>query len=374
MDLTEQISALIQGHLGEIRSRLEVKGVSQDILVSVFQSDDSNSNPLPKRRMLGSNTAKASTSVGSKTGGKATISNDTDSKPSSENQYGPPKDKYPQDFSKGQVVLVMNYTARSHALFGDFKTTYSNFKDMYLTLNKNLYSPNSRLVFGFGWILKVKSKVDELKAELKAQGIKFREVDMEVYLAEVKAAELKTEEAPSIDDSPSESEEEQQPPSPPPKTKKSSKPAPVKAKKVSKAAPAKTKKTSKVVDSPPKKNKIAKNDWGNFEDDNGFVFTKLPIGKKGRKMIVAVGYQNPEPSDVEEGLATVLPFDEGLEEECADRGHKYLTEDMIETIRKYDQALSDELQELMERDDAFDSEDVDESDDGIDEDGSDSDE
>jgi hypothetical protein len=97
--------------------------------------------------------------------------------------------KYPQDYSSGKVVLVLNYLGNSgkssaHALFGDFSKTYSKFKDSFLKTS-TFTSYNPGLKFGPGWVIKIKTKLDEVKKALKKEGIKFREVEYADYLKEV---------------------------------------------------------------------------------------------------------------------------------------------------------------------------------------------
>jgi hypothetical protein len=54
-----------------------------------------------------------------------------------------PREKFPQDYSDGSVVLVKNYYRdKSDTLFGDFKNLYSRFREEHLT--KERYIPSSR--------------------------------------------------------------------------------------------------------------------------------------------------------------------------------------------------------------------------------------
>jgi len=75
----------------------------------------------------------------------------------------------------GEVMLVTDYGPKSHALFGDTKTLENVLKNMpWIRFNRNL-------VFGKGWVIRDKERTGELRAALKAKGIKVKEISREKY-------------------------------------------------------------------------------------------------------------------------------------------------------------------------------------------------
>ena len=80
-----------------------------------------------------------------------------------------------------KLFLMLNYSDKSHALFGDFSTLpFSKFKSNYIDKQKWL-SPNLRLAFGEGWIITVKNKLDDLQKAMKLSNIPFRAVDRKSF-------------------------------------------------------------------------------------------------------------------------------------------------------------------------------------------------
>lgn len=374
MDFNKRVIDIAHEFSEEIAQRLRIKGVDESIIEYAISGSDEPSSP-PPRRMLK----------------PVTEDHSSHSHTQSDNGYTP-REKFPQDYSNGDVVLVTNYSPKSHALFGDFKETYKNFRTTVLLSEKDLFSYNEKLVFGPGWIIRNKSKLDFVKAQLKRKSIKFREIELDAYLAEVqnpKKSSNEVEEEPESDvDSPSEAESPEETssseaesdvdePVPEPakavsKSKAKTKPEPPKAepkksdKTSSSGKTSSTKTPSKKAD-PPKedksKSKISKNEWGNNESD-GIVYLRLPIGKNGKDLVTAIGYQDPVPPKGAKGLETVIPFEEGDEELTTLK--RCLTRDMLSKIEKYDDILASQLQQMFDREDEEDDELVDSDDDSDD--------
>lgn len=231
------------------------------------------------------------------------------------NEQYTPTEKTPQDFSGGEVIFVKNYTKNSHALFGDFRLKqYREFKDTYLKQNAKF---NPKLRFGVGWIVyKDEEKVRDFSLQLKKYNIRYREVEYEKYNEEIKQKMQTKVQAINIDDNISEIDVpdiEEEPP----------------------------------CLSPTSIN-LSKNKWGNETDDNDIVFKNIPIGYNGSLELVAIGVQDTEPEDGDEELDAVLPFYGDYEDYCKTKNYKILTRDMIENIQKYDNDLSEALQEIMD--------------------------
>lgn len=83
------------------------------------------------------------------------------------------------------VIIVLNYTMRTHALFGDFGGVYKRFKDDFMQPFPYLsYNPN--LVFGAGWILTQKDRLSSVIGALKKYDIPFLKVPRNVYADEIR--------------------------------------------------------------------------------------------------------------------------------------------------------------------------------------------
>jgi len=147
--LATEITSLVARHMGKVRDKLQDAGVSKKIIDSCIESTSST-------------------------------------------------DKYPQDYSDGKVVVIENYGAKSHALFGDFGKTYSSFKDKHLKGDKN-YSYNQNLRFGPGWILMNKEGIGELCKALKKAKIKFQRIENDDYVASLQK-DSKTKKSSDSDD------------------------------------------------------------------------------------------------------------------------------------------------------------------------------
>ena len=331
--LRNAITEAVDAQLSALRQHLIDSGLEADVVDTHLGSfKGAAKSPPPMRRMLGPNKSKD-------TGGKAPV------KISDTKDPGNSKDKLKRKFEDGEVVLVLNYGAKSHALFGDFNKTHTSFKDSFLK-ETSWIKPNGRLAFGFGWVVMQKAKLDEVKQALSEYSIEYREVERKDYEKEIRSGQKSK--AKSVSETEEGSEDEST------EVKVKSKTKPEKEK--PKAAPAKkaappAKKAKPAKKEEKEKPKAVKNDWGNIEEPNsGFIFMMLPVGTKGKKVPVAVGWQDPDADEDQKGLASVLPFDEELEYECTQKKWRYLTEEMIETIRGSNPDLAGRLEEMRTRD------------------------
>jgi len=238
-------------------------------------------------------------------------------------------------------ILIMNYTSKSHALFGDFAKKYLNFKNGFL-LPTQWLKPKANLAFGFGWIIIDTSKVSVLQSEMKKRDIPVRIVERSAYEDELKVDNQETDvqdiEQSQPDDEESMSEEL---PRLLGNKEKTSKPKDDPKEKTSKPKDDPKEKTS----NPAKKLNISKNDYGNHEECNtGFVFKKLPLGKNSTPVVI--GYQDKE-SDMT-GLDSVLPLDDEQQEVCKDKKWRYLTMDMVEELMTTSKDVAEKLKEILE--------------------------
>jgi len=112
--------------------------------------------------------------------------------------------KLKEKVKKGEVTIVLNYTPKWHALFGD---TIS-IKDELHRLNgeetgaKRLAAYGPKLDFGPGWKIQDKKRLDEVEKMLKDKEIKYRKVERDDYKKEL------MQNAGNADDSDNESDNE----------------------------------------------------------------------------------------------------------------------------------------------------------------------
>ena len=270
------------------------------------------------------------------------------------------QEKYPQDYSDGSVVLVLNYGPASHGLFGDFKQLYAEFKNVFLMKKNNNgqsdYAFNSGLKFGPGWLLKNKAKLPELKKALRLNRINFREVEFNEYLEEIIAASAKKSVTPknlpqknvtiaktvtptnSTSTTTNKSTSTTTNKSTTPKTA-TTKPLPLPIK------------AQQIIQSINGDVSLVMNAWGNFEDEeSGFIFMMVPIGKGGADEPIVIGAQHPSPPKGTKGIDTLVQLSNDYREECEKRGYKYITLDIIEIIRKKNKTLASKLEPLIQED------------------------
>lgn len=223
-----------------------------------------------------------------------------------------------------EVVVVLNYGPKSHALFGATQAI----KDKLMALNpgqgekgKKLVGYGKNLFFGPGWVVMDKERIGEVTDMFTAEGIAFREVERGEYEKETGVGGATN----------SETKEEE----PKPIKAEPAKPSSVKA------APLKSV-TSGL--------KAKKNSWGNFEEENtGIVFLDLPVGVAGRLTKVAVGFQNSDADSSETGLSSVLPLTEEMVQQCEENKWRVLSDEIMGALEKKNKSLCSELTEMRSR-------------------------
>jgi len=354
MSITNTITQFIEEELSRARSKLLELGVSEEIIDQVFNSSENGEEkiaPMPTRRMLGSTSTTTTTSSQEDRPTKANCT-----------PQNAPESLAQKWVGKPDVVLVLNYTDKSHALFGDFAKTHLGFKNDYLK-QQNWLIFNQSLAFGPGWVIRDKTKVGELRKALKSKNIAFRELEKDEFVKEL--TKTVTEISESVEDEPKSTKKVE-----PPKSKSKSsetKTSETKSKTVkepevhkekTEVKKTETKEVKKTevkkpeVKVEPVASKITKNQWGNFvHGPSGLVFKKLPIGEKGKLVLCIIGYQDPEPEEGETEIDTVLPLTSDHLEEAAKNHSKYtiMTEETIKKVRNVDKDLADQLQDIQTR-------------------------
>lgn len=382
--LREYLTEIVSAEISALRDHLISSGIDEDVIDKCLSSFKAPSST--QRRMLPPNAS--------------------DSKREPARIIDAGSASLRQTHNGDEVIIVMNYGAKSHAVFGDFNKTYVKFKDEYLKKTPWI-KPNGKLAFGFGWVVMNKDKVGEIESALKDKNIPFRKVDRKEYEKEIRSKQ-KSEGSTEEEDSDSEPQEVVKPPPPakkskadktpveadepkakPPakKTKKvdepKANPPPAKKAKEPKSKPPPAKKTKADEPKPPpakkagnskdsesgggERLKATKNDWGNNEESaTGYIFMMLPIGTGGKKLPVAVGWQDADAKTSVKGLASVVPFNSELEEECAKKKWRYLTNEMIGIIRSSNPQLAKDLETMKSKTVAVndDDTDVDDEDEG----------
>lgn len=301
------------------------------------------------------------------------------------------------------IVIVLNYTSKTHAIFGNTKDIKN--KLMALNEEKKLVSYNANLSFGPGWVIMDMKRLSEVTDMFDENNIGYTQVDKDNYemgkaapkaenvpkkaKAQTEKVAAKSKKAQDETDystftlvqlkslltdkglpttgkkdelverlKNSENGEENNEEEEKPALKKS-----VKKVASSKQTSTKTaaKKTAKAKDDsiknrdPPKsKNtgaqtlKATMNDFGNYEEkDTGIVFYELPVGTNGTKQKVAIGIQNTESE--ESGIDSLNPLTEEMIEECDNKKWRYLTDDIVKSMKKKDEDVYERLVALQAR-------------------------
>jgi hypothetical protein len=348
---------------------------------------------------------------------------------SAPNVYTPKPKPYKVDHKGNDVIIVLDYGEKSHAIFGDFAKIYKTFKDDFLKPSSFMRF-NKNLAFGAGWILTDKDKLSELKKMLKEHGIDYRELSRTSYEKEIKKNKgtdqepVEPEEEEDLVDSEEEGSSEDKPKKKPTKGKEKVEPKkPVKkedlvdseeegssedkpkkkpTKGKEKIEPKKPVKKEDLVDSEeegssedkPKKKptkgkekvepkkpvkkggKPTKNDWGNLEEPiTGFIFKVLPVGDGPKGKPVVIGVQDKKADKKKNrGLESVLSLSEKDIQTCAEYKWSHLTQKIIDEIKeegsKKSKVLASSLQNIIDKDNDSDSdeegpEDGDESDEDV---------
>lgn len=357
MSITENTNTLYEGFftlVASLRQRMENEGISQEVVDKIIGSpSEGETVSVPQGRFLQPNTSAPISNA---------TKNNTNEKAKAD---ATATNKAVSWIGKTEVVVILDYSDKENAIFGDFVKAYNSFKDKYLKDN-HWFRYHNKLVFGAGWRMLDKTKMPELRKAFKAANIPFREVTRKDYEKESSSGKS----TPNIEEV-SDNEETVSPPKvvqtvakkeaakpevksiPPKKGVKEAPKVDVKPEPVKPLA----KKGAKVVDEPaPEKRKILRNGFGNFEEaETGLVFIKLPVGAGGKLVNVCVGYQNPEPEKGETGNETIFALTKEHIDAAIAGSHKILDDEMIEKVRekgedeeKYKE-LADQLDDISVR-------------------------
>jgi|SRR5579862_272849 hypothetical protein len=231
-----------------------------------------------------------------------------------------------------KIVLIVDYSSKSHALFGNFDKSQvlANFKNDVLSKN-NWLKFSQNLAFGAGYTI-VKNKIDELRSFLEEYKIEYRELSFEEFKKEGVNQDNTKNSTHSIS------------------TKDNIKKESIDNIKKESIDNAKNEDNNinneiTINISPQKKNqkKITRNKWGNFENSDGFVVQKLFI--EGRSEIIVIGKQNTTLDYDVKGIKSVILLSEDLKHR-AKKQYKYLDNEMIKKIKKTDKDLAEELSSI----------------------------
>ena len=214
-----------------------------------------------------------------------------------------PKSKYAKDHDK--VILISDYSPKSQALFG-ISEQHKTFKNKYLS-NNGIF--NNRLKYGKGWCFKINENVSK---ELKKYDIEFQTFNKEEYEKLLDSETVKEEHEGYEERDEYEEHEEYE--------ERDENEEHVVYDFLSNSETPNT-----PEDKVPDKSTVKKNKWGNLEDENGYIFKKLPIGKKGEMGVVVIGKQNHD---------YIAKLTEKQSELCKDNNMRSLSKLLLIRIKK----------------------------------------
>lgn len=233
------------------------------------------------------------------------------------------KEKKTLPFEDGKVTIVLNYSDKTHAVFGDTKPHRKNLMD--LNRPKKFLSFNPRLAYGPGWVIMDKSRVDDVVNCLTVAGLEISTIDR----SEIDGVPVETAET-----DPSPPEDEQVVPEPEPEPE----PEPIK------------KRRSSLKSASGSSTDDTINDFGNCYDEKvKAVYCRLPIGVGGRNVKVVVGLQDFESEET--GLASVIPLDEKTKKLCTRYKMKTLATEIekLDLLAESDPEIYQQLSDLYSR-------------------------
>jgi hypothetical protein len=239
--------------------------------------------------------------------------------------------KFPYNWEE-KIVLIVDYSSKSHALFGNFDKSHINFKNDVLSKN-NWLKFSQNLAFGAGYTI-VKNKIDELRSFLEEYKIEYRELSFDEFKKEgINQDNTKnnTDSTHGTNSTHGTSIKDN--------IKKES------IDNIKKESIDNINNEITINISPQKKNqkKITRNKWGNFENSDGFVVQKLFI--EGRSEIIVIGKQNTNLDHDVKGIKSVVLLSEDLKHR-AKKQYKYLDNEIIKKIKKTDKELAEELSSI----------------------------
>ena len=302
--IESRINDCVSAILEDIKEKLLEHNVSKEVIDSVFGPQSALNRP----RLLHSNTTSEVT--------PNTFTNSVDDKKKLKLDWADTKD----------VVLVVNYTEKSHALFGDFNKIYSTFKSKFLVKN----AKEAELAFGSGWIIfKNNEKLSALKTALKSNKITYLTYERKEFEEAIKSSEYPV----------TNSSTQRSFPSCTTATISTNNPEKVS---IGKGTSDPGSKVSL------EKEKIVKNRCGNFEGtETGLVFEQLPLGDNGKKQTYVIGIQNPDPIKGARLYGAILPLSEDGMNEANKRGYRVLTLDNIDKLKEIDKEKAANLRQLQ---------------------------
>ena len=105
------------------------------------------------------------------------------------------------------------------------------------------------------------------------------------------------------------------------------------------------------------------NKWGNiYEKETGYVFVNFPVGRNGKELPVAIGWQQGATPLSCNGLVSVYPLTEDMKKECECKKWNFLNEKIINITKKRNSSLATKYEEFMNKPQYVEEEDFDEED------------
>ena len=238
-----------------------------------------------------------------------------------------------------KVILIVNYSNKSHALFGDFDKTYIKFKNEVISKNNWLKSsPN--LAFGFGYVVTMKNKISELRASLEGYDIEYRELSFDEFKKETTGDKCTTKTTVENNNN---------------KTIENNKTVENYVRKLKNNDNIIINDSDSInnsdvisnvkIDKKKVSKKLIRNKWDNFENSDGFIVKKLPINKDKLEVVV-IGKQNTSLDYDVKGINSVILLSEE-EKINTKKQYLYLSDDMIKKIKKNDKQLAKELSSIQ---------------------------
>lgn len=223
------------------------------------------------------------------------------------------------------VTIIIDWSKSQSVIFGDFMTTYSTFKSTVLQSNKKFYELKAKLAYGPGWIIKSSDALNHLELNLEKHNISYRKLkksEVEYEINNKRQNSIYESSKTSSNTSSAESDDD------------------YKSSKI----------TTEEIKEPKKNRKIFVNKWGNKQDEDNFVLSKLPISAKGKMSEICIGLQDKHPKNQEiMGIDTVMPLDKISYKKGIMKGYVCLKVEMMSVIKKYDTKLFEDLTKMTEK-------------------------
>lgn len=204
------------------------------------------------------------------------------------------------------ITLILDYSDKAHALFGDFNGDFERFKNDVL-VKMWWIAPAPRLARGPGWLVTEKGMLSELEELMQEYGIPCDKMSTMEITEDDQECEISSDGDDDISLTNSEEEE--------------------------KCFEQEQEEEVVVTKTEPRKPMCRKNEWGNLEEEHtGFVFKKLPVGVDGAPVGIVLGYQDPDV--VEKGIESIAPLDMDQEAECRLYGWTHLSRGLLPQLQE----------------------------------------